>query len=293
MKQTIDEAQLTVIQNHPDYMVLKRVHEFYETLHPSGDVFIATILDLETMGMNAKEDEIIELGLLSFSFTNEDDIVSVMETYNELNEPSKPIPEEITQITGITNEDVRGKAINWPLVHQLLSKSHLVLCHNAKFDRNFLELQTPDNIKAVVEKKPFGCTVADIDWRQRGYESAKLEYLNFKLGFFYEGHRALVDCWATLNLLIQERGAFEELKAGVRKKQIIICATNAAFEKKDLLKERKYRWSDGTSSLPKCWWIIVDKECIQDEKHWLDDKIYGYDGAADSLPIKDHRPGSW
>ena len=65
-----------------------------------------------------------------------------------------------------------------------------------------------------------------------GYEGSKLEYLNFKLGYFYDGHRAIVDCWATINLLINEKGAFDELKAKVRCKETLICAENAAFEKK-------------------------------------------------------------
>nr|HAT8713576.1 hypothetical protein [Legionella jordanis] len=63
--------------------------------------------------------------------------------------------------------------------------------------RNFLELQTPEPVGKLVEKRPFGCTLQDVDWRNRDYESSKLEYLNFKLGFFYEGHRTIVECWAT------------------------------------------------------------------------------------------------
>lgn len=146
MIQPIDESQIRNIEAHPDFRVLKRVPETYTGKQASGRAFIATIIDLETMGMNAKEDEIIELGLLSFSFSNEDGILSVLDSYNELNEPSKPIPEEITKITGITNDDVRGKRIDWYLISELLSKSHLILCHNSKFDRNFLELQTPELI---------------------------------------------------------------------------------------------------------------------------------------------------
>lgn len=66
--------------------------------------FIATIIDLETMGMDAKSHEIIEIGMLSFVFTNEEGIIDLHQTYNELNDPGKPIPEEITKITGITKE---------------------------------------------------------------------------------------------------------------------------------------------------------------------------------------------
>ena len=276
---------LDELSSNPEYRILKRVpEEIASTSNNDSRVFTATIIDLETMGMNAKTNEIIEIGVLSFSFSTGDGLIGVIETYNELNDPGKPIPLEITRITGITNEDVAGKKINWDRVGALIKQSHLIICHNSRFDRNFLELQTPEEIKTLVERKPFACTVQDINWRARGYESAKLEYLNFKLGYFYNGHRALNDCWATLNLLRQEVGAFDELKSNVRAKETLLCAENAAFDKKDLLKGRNYRWSDGLTSLPKCWWIVVSNDALDVEKEWLDEEIFGRKGIADKLP---------
>ena len=277
---------LDELESNPDYKILKRVSEQFSRI-PNQDskVFIATIIDLETMGMDAKVHEIIELGLLSFAFTTGDGIIDIVDTYNELNDPGKPIPAEITRITKITNEDVQGRAVDWNTVERLIKQSHLIICHNSRFDRNFLELQTPPTVRQLVEGKPFACTIKDIDWNARGYERSKLEYLNFKLGHFYEGHRALVDCWATFNLLTQESGAFDELKANVRCKETLLCAKNAAFDKKDLLKARNYRWSDGLSSLPKCWWIIVSSEDLNAEKLWLDEQIYTGEQASASLPM--------
>ena len=285
MVKPIDDIILNTISNHPDYKLLSRVPESYRYRKASDErIFITTIIDLETMGRNALQDEIIEIGLLSFSFSNQSGILDVCETYNELNEPKLPIPEEITKITGITDMDVKGKTIDWNEISRLLKQSHLIICHNSQFDRNFLELQTNTEVKVIVENKPFACTFKDINWKERGFESSKLDYLNFKLGYFYEGHRALVDCWATFNLLIQEAGAFDELKNNVRKKEILICATNAAFEKKDLLKNRKYRWSDGTKTLPKCWWTTISDELLEEEKIWLDNEIYQRYGAFNQLP---------
>jgi DNA polymerase-3 subunit epsilon len=104
------------------------------------------------------------------------------------------------------------------------------------------------------------------------------------LGYFYDGHRAINDCWATLNVLLQEPGAFDELKQKVRKKQTLICAANAPYEKKDFLKNRQYSWDDGTDKLPKSWWAIIDNEKLSDEKAWLDTEIYGRDGKSNTLP---------
>ena len=59
--------------------------------------------------MDARNHEIIEIGLLSFSFSNGDGIIGVSNSYNELQDPGKPIPTEITKITGITDKPVQGK----------------------------------------------------------------------------------------------------------------------------------------------------------------------------------------
>ena len=279
------ESSLAEVSKHPDYQVLKRVPTTLPArVTRDAKQFIATIIDLETMGLDARYDEIIEIGMLSFSFSTSDGILAITDSYNELNDPGKKIPAEITKITGIRDEDVQGKSIDWDIVQRSLEKTDLVICHNSGFDRNFLELQTPKPIGAKIAALPFGCTIKDIQWKHRGFESAKLEYLNFKLGFFYNGHRAINDCWATLNLLLNEKSAFDELKLGVRQKETMICATNAPFEKKDLLKERKYRWSDGLARLPKCWWVCLPNELLADEKRWLDDEIYGRNGASDTIP---------
>jgi len=273
------------LSKHPDYQVLKRIPEHMDGIESSGSqVFQAAIIDLETMGTESSTDEIIELGLLAFAFSNEDGILGVVDTYNELDDPGRSIPEEISKITGITDEDVKGKQIDWEHVLEILEQTHLIICHNSRFDRNFLELQTPLSIQSVIQSKPFACTIKDISWKERGFESSKLDYLNWKLGFFYDGHRALTDCWATLNLLLNEEGSFDELKQSVRKKETLLCATNAPFDKKDLLKERKYRWSDGSKSLPKCWWTCVPNEALQEEKEWLDETIYESSGRSNSIP---------
>ncbi|WP_232220892.1 exonuclease domain-containing protein [Legionella tunisiensis] len=179
------ELSIHEIAQNPDFQILRRVPSSLAAKQNSDEKeFIATIIDLETMGLDANKNEIIELGLLSFSFSTADGILRIIDSYNELNDPGKPIPPEVTKVTGISDGDVKGKSINWDFVLQALNKTHLVICHNSGFDRNFLELQTPQSIKAVIESMLFACTIKDIDWKERGYESYKLDYLNWKLGFF-------------------------------------------------------------------------------------------------------------
>lgn len=280
----MDPMLLQKIEQDPNLKLLKRVPEtFPPNVNGSTPSFNAAIIDLETMGLDPLSDEIIEIGILWFSF-NANGISSIAHTYNELQDPKRPIPEEITKITGITDADVKDRQIDWQSIHQYLTQTHLIICHNSKFDRNFLECQTPENIQQLIQTMPFACTIHDINWSERGFESAKLDYLNFKLGYFYDGHRALNDCYATFNLLAQVEGAFDELKANVRKKETLIVAQNAPFEKKDLLKNKNYRWSDGQASLPKAWWLTLPNEQLEEELAWLDAKVYGRSGASSQLP---------
>jgi DNA polymerase-3 subunit epsilon len=281
----LDELVLNEILSNPNYQVLRRVPETYESIMGSKfRKFSAVIIDLETMGLEANKDAIIELGLLKFSFTNEEGITEVLDTYNELNDPHMDIPELVTKITGITNSDVSGKEIDWKKVSKLVASSDLVICHNAGFDRNFLELQTPEAVQTLFQKIPFGCTLNDIDWNERGYESRKLDYLNWKLGYFYEGHRALTDCWATFNLLTKEVGAFDELKVNVKAIKTILCAVDAPFDKKDLLRSRKYKWSDGSAGLPKCWWTVISQDEFIEETNYLEREVYCKKGITAKLP---------
>jgi DNA polymerase-3 subunit epsilon len=277
---------LSLIAEHPDYQVLKRVPEkiALQDFSPQDGVFVGTIIDLETMGMEPSTDEIIEIGLLSFAFEKDKGVLGVFETYNALNDPGRPIPEEIVKITGISDEDVKGKNIDWQKVLTMLNQSHWVICHNSAFDRNFLELQTPESVAERVKAMPFACTLKDIAWKEHGFESAKLDYLNWKLGYFYEGHRALNDCYATFNLFQAFPLGFEELKVNVKRKEVLLCAAFAPFEKKELLKGRNYRWSDGSGALPKSWYCYVPSESLASEHSWLDEIIYERDGMASKLP---------
>ena len=283
-KDTITAA-LETLNSTGNFQILKRIEESPAT-EAEPDLFLqyAAIIDLETMGLNPEEDAIIEIGLLIFGFDTAGHIKEVIRTYNGLADPGIPIPENITNITGITAADVQGQSIEWNLVHQLLSTVSFILCHNSGFDRKFLELQTPQNIADLITSKSFACTVKDINWSQRGFESAKLEYLNYKLGYFYEGHRALTDCWATLNILAECEGTLLELLANMQRQEILICAANAPFEKKDMLKGRGYRWSDGSNGLPKSWWTTIEENKLVDEYDWLDNEIYRTKGRAEQLP---------
>ena len=70
------------------------------------------IVDTETTGLNARKDEIIEIGIVAFSFDAAGNIGDVTGVYGGLQQPSVAIPADITRLTGITDAMVAGQTID-------------------------------------------------------------------------------------------------------------------------------------------------------------------------------------
>ena len=90
--------------------------------------------DLETTGLNPASDEIIEIGAVRFR-----DGVAI-DTFESLVKPSKPIPEDITHLTGIHQEDVAdapGIDALLPRIKRFFGDAP-VIAHNAGFDLSFM-----------------------------------------------------------------------------------------------------------------------------------------------------------
>src|SRR3954449_6831273 len=108
-----------------------------------------------------------------------------------------PVPVAVTALTDLTNAMLSGQRIDDPAVLDLLSSSHLVISHNAAFDRPKLERRLP-----AFAGKPWACTVADLDWQAEGIATARLDYVAFRLGFMFGGaHRGEVDCLVGIEVL--------------------------------------------------------------------------------------------
>ena len=78
-------------------------------------------------------------------------------------------------------------------VAEITAPAALVIAHNAEFDRKFAEKAFD-----VFTMKVWACSMTQILWAEESFESPKLEYLAMKSGFFYDGHRAAVDCNAAI-----------------------------------------------------------------------------------------------
>ncbi len=104
---------------------------------------LGLVLDVETTGLDPRADEIIELAMLPFLYTETGRITAVLPPFSRLRQPTRPIPETITRLTGITDAMVAGHSIDPDDVAAFVAPADLVIAHNAKFDRPFAEAFCP------------------------------------------------------------------------------------------------------------------------------------------------------
>jgi DNA polymerase-3 subunit epsilon len=257
------------------YKVIKRYikPDFYH-LPDNAPKQIGVFLDTETTGLSHEQDKILELGMVKFEYTEDGRIYQIVDEFNQYQDPQRPIPLQITELTGITDEMVQGKAIDQEEVTQFLENVDIIIAHNASFDRPFF-----DKMFSHLPPKAWGCSRADIDWKAEKIESHKLEYLAYKYNFFYEGHRAVTDCLAGLHLLAQtlpisKQPVLKQLLINCNKTRCKIWAKNAPYDTKDLLRARGYRWSNHTQDNYKAWMIEVFEENLDPELSFLRSNIY-------------------
>ncbi|MEY9417992.1 DNA polymerase-3 subunit epsilon [Bradyrhizobium japonicum] len=266
------------LAHSPDYRILRRLVA-RPTYMPTAGLEVRTgiLLDTETTGLDHAKDEIIELGMVKFDYTLEGRIVGVRDTFSAFNEPSAPISAEVTALTGITDEMVAGHRFDDAAITAFVDDAVVVIAHNSGFDRRFAERYWP-----LFEHKAWGCSMSEIDWRKHGFAGAQLGYLLNGAGFFHQAHRAVDDCHALLEVLALELPAtgfpaLALLLETAPKATMRVWAEQAAFELKDSLKRRGYRWSDGTDGRPKSWYIDVCETALDDEIAFLRTQIYMQD----------------
>ena len=258
-----------------DYRVLRRLAPRTEFIPcESQATRVGILLDVETTGLNTAHDEIIELAMVKFDYLPDDRIARVTDVFSSFNEPSNPIPAEITELTGITDEMVSGHRIVPDAVSAFASDAVIIVAHNANFDRKFAE-----RYWSVFERKNWACSATQVEWRKLGFDGSRLGYLLAGVGLFHQAHRAIDDCQALIEILSSnvpklDRSAFSLLLERARCKTLRIWAEQSPFELKDLLKKRGYRWSDGADGRPRSWYIDVDESAKDDEVDFLRKTIY-------------------
>lgn len=144
--------------------------------------------DLETTGLNAKQDAIIEIGAIRFNENRVEDEFSMLVN------PGRRIPGFITQLTGISDEMVRGA----PNIHDVIAEFKTfagdapVIGHNVRFDLGFVQRYDVLKYNDVIDTYELAAVLIPSAGRY------KLGALSQLLGIpLQNAHRALDDAKAT------------------------------------------------------------------------------------------------
>jgi len=170
------------------------------------DTFVA--YDLETTGLSPKTDAIIEIGAVKVCGGK---VVESREVvFQEFVRPyKKGVREEITQLTGITKDDVKEARQMWevfPDFMEFAGDCVLVGYNNVKFDSRFL-VRAGRYSNIIMQNPQFDVMKYADGFRNKlgiTDEKLSLEILSKKLGIENpEAHRALADAITTARVYLR------------------------------------------------------------------------------------------
>lgn len=157
------------------------------------------IVDVETTGGNPFFNRVVEIGILRVEKGE------VVRTYQTLVNPGRPIPEFITEITGIRDQDVA----NAPSFEQVkdevleLFEDAIFVAHNSSFDYGFLRAEFERHERAFTMEQLCTVRLSRLLFSRFKHHnlSALIDRFNFEC---LNRHRALDDAkvlWDFLQML--------------------------------------------------------------------------------------------
>ncbi len=196
-------------------------------------------LDLETSGLAPESDEIIEIGAVLWDVER----AYPLKVLSVMVKPSAPLDSQVTQITGLTSEDLERWGITCQEALKQLSDlaqwAECIVAHNGLgFDKKFLEVawkECPDFQVGL----PWVDTMYDLPFSEN-IGTRKLDYLAAEHGFLNPfSHRALFDVLTMLKIL--SNYSFADVLQLSRSPLVKVVA-QVSFEEKDKAKELGFRW---------------------------------------------------
>jgi DNA polymerase-3 subunit epsilon len=161
------------------------------------------IFDLETTGLDLVKDRVIQISYIKVHPNGEE------KRGDELINPEKPIEPIITQLTGITNEDVKDKPTFKQLAKTFADK--FTGCDFAGFNSNNFDipLLAEEFLRAGIDFDFSKCRLIDActifrKMERRNLAAAYKFYCGRKMEEDFEAHRADQDTEATYRVLMGE-----------------------------------------------------------------------------------------
>ena len=203
-------------------------------------------IDFETTGLSAKDDRIIELGAVLWEWETSTPLLLVSGLVN----PERPIPEEITKITGITDEVVilygTPEKMAIERLQIMMGEADYCMAHNAAFDKGFYE-ETVERLGIRDIDRHWLDTMQDIKFPPE-IKTRNLQHLAADHGFVSPfRHRAVFDVLTMLK--VASNYSIDDITARANEPTLYIQAL-VTFDEKEKAKELGFRWY----APQKIWW---------------------------------------
>ena len=105
----------------------------------------------------------LELAIIRCGVDDSGSLCSIDEMLDEFNHPGFEIPPKVGELTGITDEMVRGKSVDKAKVERILRGDPVIIAHNARFDCPFFEKIFLDDCHK------WACSMQYCDWPGREF----------------------------------------------------------------------------------------------------------------------------
>jgi len=168
--------------------------------------------DLETTGLNIATDRIVEISIVKIMPNGDKEIKT------KLINPTIPIPQEVSLVHGITNEDVKDKATFKEVAHELYQ--FIDGCDLAGYNSNRFDvpLLAEEFLRAEIDFDVSKRNLIDVQnifhkMEKRTLSAAYKFYCGKEL---IDAHSAEADTTATFEILDAQVAKYDELKADAK-----------------------------------------------------------------------------
>ena len=199
------------------------------------------VIDVETTGFDAEDDRIIEIGIVHFLGGK------VVDSYGQLVNPGRPIPDAVVKLTGITDEDVADAPPFSEVAEEVHRRllDHGIVAYNLPFDRKFVANSLARHGLEWPEENPSFDPLIFARQFHREAKSKKLGEVAARMGIdLVEAHRAVDDATVAGHVLY----AFKDQLPPRLEDLLILQAQWERQQEREMAQWRNRRADDGESS---------------------------------------------
>lgn len=242
------------------------------------------VLDTETTGLNATEDELLQVSIIDNEGTVLFDSYIRPTQHTEWAEA-----ERVNHITPEMVADAPTIAEVMPDINDILKRYDKIVGYNVRFDADFLKnngAEFADNTNFVDSMKIFSLYFSADNKRCKLTEAA--DYFCYDWSEHKEAHNSLGDCFATLYVYKKLTTDTMTIERVIDGKRVGIELTPAEISQAYCIKEYYDRKQDVLNVLDemdslKIGDIDLSKDFLKNSNTFIDDVIYRYEKMDDHL----------